>query len=158
MILQVFIEALLSTAVFHQRFSFFTVCLVKYLHEVLPWWAPKRKSLKFRYPDENLLENSFPTLFLTAEAQLAHRLSAAASLFLGTLEIHVEFYETVLQLSSRLRFYYRLPVALRANLQIFHKMYCSAKQFQLILAPMSRYLILKYLLNISRVDGSYVTG
>ena len=30
----VFIRTLLSAAVFRQRFSFFIVCLVKYLHEV----------------------------------------------------------------------------------------------------------------------------
>ena len=38
---QAFIQALLSTAVFPQGFSFFTVCLVHYLHEVPPWWAQK---------------------------------------------------------------------------------------------------------------------
>ena len=38
---QAFIEALLSTAVFPQRFSFFAVCLVHYLLEVPPWWVPK---------------------------------------------------------------------------------------------------------------------
>ena len=31
---QVFIQGLLSAAVFRQRFSFFTVCSVKYPHEV----------------------------------------------------------------------------------------------------------------------------
>ena len=36
MILQAFIQALLSTAVFPQRFSFFTVCLVQWLHLVAP--------------------------------------------------------------------------------------------------------------------------
>ena len=36
-LLQGFIQALLSTAVFPQRFSFFTVCLVNYLREVLLW-------------------------------------------------------------------------------------------------------------------------
>ena len=49
--MQAFIQGLLSTAVFPQRFSFFTVCLVNYLREVLPWLAPKRKFLKFRSPD-----------------------------------------------------------------------------------------------------------
>ena len=39
--LQAFIHALLLTAIFRQRFIFFTVNLVKYLHEVLPWWTPK---------------------------------------------------------------------------------------------------------------------
>ena len=48
---QAFIQALLSKAIFHQRFSFLTVCLIKYLHEVLPWWAPKGKYLKFGSPD-----------------------------------------------------------------------------------------------------------
>ena len=48
---QTFIQALLCTAIFHQRFSFFTGFVIKCLHEVLPWWAPKGKSLKFRPPD-----------------------------------------------------------------------------------------------------------
>ena len=37
---QAFIQALLRRAVFCQRFTFFSVYLVKYLHEVLPRWAP----------------------------------------------------------------------------------------------------------------------
>ena len=41
--IQAFILALLSTAVFPQRLSFFTVCLNSYLYEVLPWWASKWK-------------------------------------------------------------------------------------------------------------------
>ena len=48
---QDFIQALLTIAISPQRFCFFTVCLVNYLHEVLPWWAPKWKFLKFRSPD-----------------------------------------------------------------------------------------------------------
>ena len=40
-----------------------------------------------------MLENSFQTLFLTAEAWLVHCLSAAAAISLGTLELHGEFYE-----------------------------------------------------------------
>ena len=40
-----------------------------------------------------LLKNAFPTLFLTAEAQVSHRLFAAAMNFLGTLESHGEFNE-----------------------------------------------------------------
>ena len=36
---------------FCQRFHFFTACLVKHLHEALPWWALKGKSLKFRFPN-----------------------------------------------------------------------------------------------------------
>ena len=39
------------TAVFPERLNFFTVCLVNYLCEVLPWLAPKGKFLKFRSPD-----------------------------------------------------------------------------------------------------------
>ena len=35
-IIQAFIQALLSTAVFLQRFSFFTICLVQWLREVTP--------------------------------------------------------------------------------------------------------------------------
>ena len=46
---QAFIQALLSTVAFRQRFSFFTACLVNYLDEVLPWWATKEKFLKFRF-------------------------------------------------------------------------------------------------------------
>ena len=38
---QAFIQAHLSTAVFPQRFSFFTVCLVTYIREVPPWWVSK---------------------------------------------------------------------------------------------------------------------
>ena len=59
---QFFIQALLSKAVFCQRFSFFTAYLVNYLHKVLPWWKPKGRFLKFRSP------RVFPALFLTAEA------------------------------------------------------------------------------------------
>ena len=46
-----FYGSTLSTAVFPQRFTFFTVCLVNYLCEVLQWLAPKEKFLKFRSPD-----------------------------------------------------------------------------------------------------------
>ena len=49
-IYQGFIQALLSTAAFPQRFIFFTACLVNYLCEVLPWQAPMGKFLKFRSP------------------------------------------------------------------------------------------------------------
>ena len=51
MSLQGFIQAHLSTAIFPQRFSFFTVCLVNYLHKVLPWLVPNGTFLKFRSPD-----------------------------------------------------------------------------------------------------------
>ena len=34
---QAFIQALLSTAAFPQRFGFFTVCLVQWLRGVAPW-------------------------------------------------------------------------------------------------------------------------
>ena len=40
-----------------------------------------------------LLENLFLTVFLTAEAQLAHCLGESALVFLGTSEFHGEFYE-----------------------------------------------------------------
>ena len=53
---QGFIQAILSTAISPQRFSFFIVCLVNYLREVLPWLVSR------------LLEIAFPRLFLTAEA------------------------------------------------------------------------------------------
>ena len=42
-----FIQVLLSTAVFTQRFSFFTVCLVHCLREVSPGWIAQEKFLKF---------------------------------------------------------------------------------------------------------------
>ena len=48
---QAFIQALLSTAVSPQRFSFFTVCLVHCLHEVSPRWTAKENILKLRSPD-----------------------------------------------------------------------------------------------------------
>ena len=48
---EAFIQTLLSTAIFLQRFSFFIVCLVNYLCEVLPWWATKESFLKFKSPD-----------------------------------------------------------------------------------------------------------
>ena len=48
--IQAFIQALLSRAISPKRFNFFTVSFVNYLREVLPWWAPNRKFLKFRYP------------------------------------------------------------------------------------------------------------
>ena len=86
-----FYPALLSTAVFLQRFKFFTVCLVNYLCEVPPWWAPRESFLKFK---TGLLENLFLTLFLTAEAWLVIHLSTVAETFLETLEFHGEFYET----------------------------------------------------------------
>ena len=35
--IQAFIQALLSTAVFPQRFSFFSICLAPWLHGVAPW-------------------------------------------------------------------------------------------------------------------------
>ena len=40
-IYKAFIRALLSTANFRERFSFFTVYLVNYLHLMLLWCAPK---------------------------------------------------------------------------------------------------------------------
>ena len=35
--IQAFIQALLSTAVFPQRFGFFSICLAQWLHGVAPW-------------------------------------------------------------------------------------------------------------------------
>ena len=67
---QAFIQALLPTAVFLQIFSFFTVCLVNYLREVLLWLAPKLNFFEIQV--SRLLENAFPALFLTAETQLVH--------------------------------------------------------------------------------------
>ena len=88
---QVFIKAYLASGHFFcQRFSFFTGCLVKFLHEVLPCWAPKG-SLGLQ-----IAGNSFLTLFLTAEAQLAHFLSAvaaAAAIFPRAVEFHGGFFE-----------------------------------------------------------------
>ena len=49
--LQAFIQALFSTAVFPQRFSFFTVCLVQWFCGVAPQYAPKGKIFKFRSAD-----------------------------------------------------------------------------------------------------------
>ena len=40
---QAFIQALFSTVVFRQRFSFFTVYLVQWLHGVSPWYTAKGK-------------------------------------------------------------------------------------------------------------------
>ena len=37
LLLLAFIQALLSTAAFPQRFSFFSVCLAQWLHGVAPW-------------------------------------------------------------------------------------------------------------------------
>ena len=48
---QAFIQALLYAAVFPQRLSFFTVCLVQWLRVVTPWQTPKRQFLKFRSAD-----------------------------------------------------------------------------------------------------------
>ena len=48
---QAFTQTLLCTAVFPQRLIFFTVCLVNYLCEVLPWLAPKGKFLMYMSPD-----------------------------------------------------------------------------------------------------------
>ena len=77
---------------FCQRFSFFTGCLVRFLYEVLPFWAPKG-SLGLQ-----IAGNSFLALFLTPEAQLAHFLSAAvvaaaAAVFPRAVEFHGGFYE-----------------------------------------------------------------
>ena len=46
-----YIQALLFTVVFSQRFDFVTFCLVHYLREVPPWWTPKKTFLKFRSQD-----------------------------------------------------------------------------------------------------------
>ena len=62
-LLQDFIQAFLSAAVFCQRFSFFTACLANDLHKILRWWAPKGKFLKFRFP----YYWKIPILVLTAE-------------------------------------------------------------------------------------------
>ena len=48
---QAFIQALLSTAVFPQRFSFFSVCLAQWFRGLAPWQALKGKCLKFRSAD-----------------------------------------------------------------------------------------------------------
>ena len=61
---QAFIQALLSTAIFHQRFSFFTVCLVQLFHGVAPWWTPKDKFLEFRSTDHCKMH--FPWILLRA--------------------------------------------------------------------------------------------
>ena len=44
------------------------------------------KGKSFDVQVSRLLDNSFPTLSLTSEAQLEYRLSATAAIFLGTLE------------------------------------------------------------------------
>ena len=44
---QAFIQALLSTAVFLQRFSFFTAYLARWLRGVAPWQTSKGKLFKF---------------------------------------------------------------------------------------------------------------
>ena len=48
---QAFIQAPLSTAVFPQRFSFFTVCLGQWLRGLAPWWKPKGTLFKFKSVD-----------------------------------------------------------------------------------------------------------
>ena len=55
--LQAFIQTLLSTAVFPQRFGFYTVCLVQWLRGVTSRQSPKGKFLKFRL--YRSLENAF---------------------------------------------------------------------------------------------------
>ena len=49
--MQAFLQALLFTAVFLQRFSFFTVYLVQWLSAVASSWTPKGKCLEFRSAD-----------------------------------------------------------------------------------------------------------
>ena len=44
--IQGFGQAFLSTAVFVDRFSFFSVYLVNYLGEVLPWFGTKEKAFE----------------------------------------------------------------------------------------------------------------
>ena len=48
---QAFMQAPLSTAVFPQRFSFFTVYLVQWLRGLPPWWRPKRSLFEFKSVD-----------------------------------------------------------------------------------------------------------
>ena len=48
---QAFIQALLSTAIFLRRFSFFTACLAQWLRGLAPWQTPKGKCFKFRSSD-----------------------------------------------------------------------------------------------------------
>ena len=48
---QAFIQALLSTAVFLQRFSFFTACLAQWLHGMAPWQTLKGKFFNFSSSD-----------------------------------------------------------------------------------------------------------
>ena len=49
--MQAFLQAFLFTAVFLQRFSFFTVYLVQWLSGVASWWTPKGKCLESRSAD-----------------------------------------------------------------------------------------------------------
>ena len=52
--MQVFIEAILSTAAFHQRFSFFTVCIVQWCDPMV-----NTEGKMFRIQINKLLENAF---------------------------------------------------------------------------------------------------
>ena len=88
---QDFIQALLPTAVFHQRFSFFTVYLSKYLmrcfhggHQRETFWSLGLQiARKFISDSLSDWRSIACTLFF-----------CSGSDFSWTLEFHVEFYET----------------------------------------------------------------
>ena len=61
---QALIQAPLSTAVFPQRFSFFTVYLVQWLRGLAPWWRPKESLSKFNSVDYCKKHFSWTFLFL----------------------------------------------------------------------------------------------
>ena len=87
---QAFILAHFSAAALRQRLSFFTFCLNNYLprcsqggHESKIFWI-----LGF-YIAGKFISDTLSDCRGTA----ARRLSAAAAIFVGTIEFHTEFYE-----------------------------------------------------------------
>lgn len=71
-----------------QKFNLFTACLVNFLHEVLPWLAPREKFLKLRSP------NCWKIHFGRSSWLQTHSLHIACrqQFFLG-LQFRKKFYE-----------------------------------------------------------------
>ena len=64
---QAFIQAPLSTSVFLQRLSFFTVYLDQWLRGLAPWWRPKGSLFKFK--SEDYCKMDFSWIFFLVESQ-----------------------------------------------------------------------------------------
>ena len=90
---QAFIQALLPTAIFLQRFSFFTVCFAQWLRGVAPWQTPKGKFFKCRSSDRCKMH--FLGFFLEFQSSIG---SFEEKL---TRKIHVTFLSIVFRPKSK---------------------------------------------------------